>query len=477
MKKAILTLTAVVCAFYVNAQQLKQNHLTNALPAQKELINHTQQKTETNIDKSSFLKSKTNSNSADTMICQSVDSNGIATNSYMGIENYDSNETLIQTEAYGWDGSDWYSMNKSTYTYDANNRLIENATYDANGTQWTKSSYASYGYDNNGNTITSISYSNWDGTKWLDGFKVSYSFDSNNLVLEDYVYTWNSANSSWSSNGKGEFQYDANNYLIESIGYSWGYSSTTFTYTWIQSRKCIETNDANGNATGYTFYSWDKTANAWNFSSSVQYTFNSNNQQTSSLEYSNGTYNYSQTIYDNNGNIIESYYYQDWVNASSFGQASHSIYSYDIDGNLIESIGTIWNGSSWDSSSKTIIAYSSNMIEKFYYSWDGTQWELNYQCTNYDNPNVSTEITEAKENTGFSIYPNPMNGEATMHFSNYNNETITFMLYDSQGKQVKEIKINDGNTVLSRKNLNSGLYFYQVKSKENVFSSGKLLIN
>jgi hypothetical protein len=76
-----------------------------------------------------------------------------------------------------------------------------------------------------------------------------------------------------------------------------------------------------------------------------------------------------------------------------------------------------------------------------------------------------------------SLYPNPMNDKATIDIPNYKNNYLSLSLYNSQGKQVKEFLINSKSTVISRENLNSGLYYYQLKDEKKGIRSGRLMIN
>ncbi len=96
-----------------------------------------------------------------------------------------------------------------------------------------------------------------------------------------------------------------------------------------------------------------------------------------------------------------------------------------------------------------------------------------------DNLNFDELITSINEadNNGFDkavFYPNP----ATNYiYLNFNPEINTFELYDINGKQVRNILINNANTPIYINDLMNGLYLYRTLDKNcNEVNKGKLII-
>ncbi len=78
-----------------------------------------------------------------------------------------------------------------------------------------------------------------------------------------------------------------------------------------------------------------------------------------------------------------------------------------------------------------------------------------------------------------SIYPNPIISSFVLFIvTNSLNEALTFVLYNTLGKEVKRVEnISSMETTLSRGNLKSGIYSYQLMNKSIVVSVGKISID
>lgn len=74
------------------------------------------------------------------------------------------------------------------------------------------------------------------------------------------------------------------------------------------------------------------------------------------------------------------------------------------------------------------------------------------------------------------IYPNPMSDEAFVVLQGVENQEFELRLYDITGRQLRSEKISNGLGKFSRKGLQAGLYFYDVKLGGTTVSQGKLAI-
>ena len=75
------------------------------------------------------------------------------------------------------------------------------------------------------------------------------------------------------------------------------------------------------------------------------------------------------------------------------------------------------------------------------------------------------------------IYPNPFSQSAIFEFNNARKETYELVIFDLKGKPVKTItNINSNKVELQRQNMAAGLYFYQLRKKDGIVSTGKFII-
>ncbi|MDO8998417.1 MAG: T9SS type A sorting domain-containing protein [Bacteroidota bacterium] len=78
------------------------------------------------------------------------------------------------------------------------------------------------------------------------------------------------------------------------------------------------------------------------------------------------------------------------------------------------------------------------------------------------------------------VYPNPINTISAIRFDedNLDGKTISYQLYDSQGKLVSEenIVITNKHIMINRNELNTGIYTYKLKLNSLPISTGKLSV-
>jgi len=81
------------------------------------------------------------------------------------------------------------------------------------------------------------------------------------------------------------------------------------------------------------------------------------------------------------------------------------------------------------------------------------------------------------EDYGVKIYPNPARQHTTLEFDNLKNENCTLTLYNSYGKFVRTISdITTDKIEIQRQNLADGLYFFQLRTDQQVIRSGKFIL-
>lgn len=81
-------------------------------------------------------------------------------------------------------------------------------------------------------------------------------------------------------------------------------------------------------------------------------------------------------------------------------------------------------------------------------------------------------------NFNVHVYPNPVKENGVVQVISKNNDSgFIITIYNTVGQLITSSKIDKNNQyIIKSNNLESGMYFYSVKSKEGIVKSGKLLI-
>ena len=89
-----------------------------------------------------------------------------------------------------------------------------------------------------------------------------------------------------------------------------------------------------------------------------------------------------------------------------------------------------------------------------------------------------TAINEASYEFGLKVFPNPMSENAIIIFANPDNERHTLIFYNSEGKVIREfVDITSERVFFKRNNLVSGLYFFQLRTKNEIRAIGKIIVD
>jgi hypothetical protein len=90
----------------------------------------------------------------------------------------------------------------------------------------------------------------------------------------------------------------------------------------------------------------------------------------------------------------------------------------------------------------------------------------------------TTENNELNINSSVLVYPNPMIDHATLEFENSKNENFTLTILDFQGRPVQTYNhIMTNKIEIEKNNLQSGLYFFQLNSGNQIRAAGKFLVD
>jgi hypothetical protein len=76
-------------------------------------------------------------------------------------------------------------------------------------------------------------------------------------------------------------------------------------------------------------------------------------------------------------------------------------------------------------------------------------------------------IKETEMNISLSVYPNPTADNLTLLINDYNNEKLSYQLFDMQGKLLNSGQVTAQQTQINTANLPSATYFIHVVNQEN----------
>ncbi|TAL58777.1 MAG: T9SS type A sorting domain-containing protein [Bacteroidetes bacterium] len=76
-----------------------------------------------------------------------------------------------------------------------------------------------------------------------------------------------------------------------------------------------------------------------------------------------------------------------------------------------------------------------------------------------------------------SVFPNPFSESAEIQVSGIEYQAKGIRLFDVLGQEISpDVTKNDKGFLIKRNNLSIGIYFYEIKTSENIFSTGKFII-
>ncbi|MEI7508430.1 MAG: T9SS type A sorting domain-containing protein [Flavobacterium sp.] len=77
------------------------------------------------------------------------------------------------------------------------------------------------------------------------------------------------------------------------------------------------------------------------------------------------------------------------------------------------------------------------------------------------------DIKNTTFNVTLNVFPNPTADNLTLQISNFNNEKLSYQLYDMQGKQLDNRQITTQETLVNTSTLPSSIYFIYVIDQDN----------
>jgi hypothetical protein len=88
-----------------------------------------------------------------------------------------------------------------------------------------------------------------------------------------------------------------------------------------------------------------------------------------------------------------------------------------------------------------------------------------------------TGIEETTQHFDFNVYPNPMVKSTTISYANQGNESLSFVLYNANGKVVRFFEnITTGKLLIYREELPAGVYYFRFLNESKIKANGKIII-
>ncbi len=267
--------------------------------------------------------------------------------------------------------------------------------------------------------------------------KEEYAYNLQYNIFLKKKYNWNSFSQSWSNYSKNNLTYDSHDNLLNELSLS---ASTQGTNTvWNNSGNTIYTYDNNNNQTSSIYQYWNSQSNSWKTSSASTSTYNTNNLITQEIYQSASSftaplvnafkYTYAYDIF-NNPLLFQEYEWNSVTNAWDIV----SKYNITASGNKITAyVGYDWDATtnSWINSVKGSMTYdaSGNQTSQTEQSWNTVtnSWVNEYKSTyTYDANHNMLSSTDQNWNTGTNVWENSSQILYTYNSNNY--ETIQLQL-------------------------------------------------
>ncbi|MGZ5304209.1 MAG: hypothetical protein ACXWDO_08875, partial [Bacteroidia bacterium] len=314
---------------------------------------------------------------------------------------------------------------------------------------------------------------------WVNYSKETYTYDANGNQTEGIEQVWEV--NKWVNEGKWVEMYDADNHNLGYEGYTWENNQWEMDYGY----KLVVTKNTSNQVAVLENHYYDNTSKEWIISNRQSYVWDGSGKVEEAIQYNLMNGEWKQSIkYDNISwksfdanefygyplmiggslyNSLESYFYNDFDSSWTISSKYVNVFTGN---NITESMQLYYNGTDWDTSTKTTYAYYPNGDEKETKNWnkiDG-EWKVNYgygSKNTYDNDgdiltmisldwdsenevfveedmeiytytNVTVGIAKNHSNkASVNVYPNPVTaGNITLALANNTSASANITVYN-----------------------------------------------
>lgn len=326
--------------------------------------------------------------------------------------------------------NNWVEASRSVHKYNDDNIKIETDEYEFNGMGSEFASKIEYIYDNNNNLSEEITYQINEETEQLEyAYRYTYEYNENNLLYHYTYYYWDAYSEDWFADDLEEYLYNDNGKITEENWYNWIdneweiYEKMLYTYV-------------DGLLTEKKFMEEDYITGEW-------------------VEYDIEEY-----IRDNDGNIVDEYWYEYNEEIESWTPYNHTVYNYDKNNLFSECIFPLVE-MEYD------IFHLPLEVEDYAKDSPESEWYLS-SMGSFHYSNLVPSGVDIYSKTSIDIYPNPATDYIEISSDNNINEIKIFNLagnifIDESVNSLKQFKIQVNN-------LSSGFYMINVITDSGEFN-------
>jgi len=406
------------------------------------------------------------------------------------------NKKLTSVLGQIWIPSSWVDDTRQMYDYTDAGLMSKLEFQKIENSEWKTEMEVQFEYNGENQMVVDYMWFYEDdgsigmGTKWEQTY-------AGNNVVEAIRSEWDVDNSKWEIDLKWESEYS--NELISKI------TEYRFVLDWELSQQYTYTYNAQGKQIEELIEIWNESGNVFENSNLTTTTYYPNGQISEEIskswdidnqQWSEENYYLYEFQYDANGNRIE-YMATMAIEFSGFSMLTKTKLQSEYDSNnyLIEDLDFNWddNSSAWIELSKSEYSNDTegNPLVVIIYNKLSGAWDYSEKLTyNYDGA-VGFELDKNSIPETFSLsqnYPNPFNPTTTIKYSipvvdaNFTSTTnVILKVYDALGKKITTL-VNENKSPgnyeveFNASDLTSGIYFYSLKSGNNVMTKKSLLV-
>ncbi|MBD3299238.1 MAG: T9SS type A sorting domain-containing protein [candidate division Zixibacteria bacterium] len=229
----------------------------------------------------------------------------------------------------------------------------------------------------------------WATDHWEYLSRTSYSYNGQAFPSEVLGEQWNG--SQWVNSSLTMIQYDGNGQQTVIIVQSWSSGA------WENQGRTLFEYDVNGNELVMTTQIWDDGSQDWVNVSRTRTEYDGMLLESSTSEiWDSGAWRITgKSLYEYNQNDQLASVTNQFDLGSGLEDANRNVYTYDADGNRIQSLTEQWNGSSWTPSSRISYTYDAQDREiiSTTESYFGGFWQpSSSDTTKYDGDRIVEEV-------------------------------------------------------------------------------------
>ena len=344
---------------------------------------------------------------------------------------YNENDKLSSVLFLFWDGIAWNESRRETRTYDTNGNITNILIEVIVDGEWTNDALFTQEYDANNNIRFGLT-ENWEDDEWVPQRKFEYIYNDQNLLAE---YTRFSFDEMWDPSFNYSYTYNSDGLKIFELTKIWGGTE------WVNSRREESFYDENDNLIEADRREWDDP----NWIPSFKFT----------RGYSEDNILNKQTFF----RAVEGEY-ENWINYCA---------KLNQDGTIDEILFTEWIENEWVNDAMENFLYDEreNRTYRIRHSWDvaNSTWQ-EFTQNFYYYKIVSGNKSPFQNISNIEIFPNPNNGEFTLHLDDNNINQVQLYVFNCSGQLVYQSKTIDKTNELNLSHIPNGSYFLRIVSDE-----------